>query len=229
MKLPSDVTVDGTSYREAPTKHHEMHSLTTLLRITEKRLQGPSPSFDRAHMLLAFLTIGDSGTIGRQALASSSGLGDGSVRTVLKKLKEGGYAQVNASGSSLTQRGKSAYSLLRVKLSPIISLEGSKLTVGSRQAAVAIRGGARGLGSGIQQRDSAIMVGATGATTYAIRDAKFTIPGGAKDCEKEFPGAVWRSLREKVSPREGDAVVLCGAPDELRAKLGALSAALTLL
>lgn len=190
---------------------------------------GPRPSFTQSHLLLAFLTIGARGQIGRQALARETGLGQGAIRTVLKKLRDGGYAEVNASGSRLTKRGRAAYSLLRAKLSPIVSLDASKLTVGTRQAAVGIRGGARRLESGIQQRDSAILVGADGATTYAVKDSKFVIPRGSADCEKDFPSEAWGIMRRKVAPKNGDAVVLCGARDDLTAELGALSAALTLL
>jgi hypothetical protein len=203
--------------------------LAILFRATEERHRGPSPSFDRTHILLALLAIGDSASIGRQALAREAGLGDGAVRTVLKRLRDGGYAEVDATGSHLTARGRAAYSLLRRKLSPVISLDGSELTVGSRQVAVGVRGGARRLGTGIQQRDSAIIVGAAGATTYAMKGARFTIPGSSADCEKEFPSEAWKLLRRQIAPRDGDAVILCGAQDELKAKLGALSAALTLL
>ncbi len=191
--------------------------------------KGPSPTFTKAHLFLAFLTIGSAGTIGRQALAREAGLGEGAVRTVLKKLRDDGYAEVNASGCQLTVRGRRLHSTLGKKLSAIMSFDRTQLTVGGSQAAVAVRGAARTVRSGIQQRDSAIMVGAAGATTYAIKGGKFTIPGGASDCEKEFPNLVWKVLRDKLSPRNGDAVVLCGADDSMTAKLGALSAALTLL
>lgn len=190
---------------------------------------GPRPSFTQSHLLLAFLTIGASGQIGRQALASEVGLGQGAIRTVLKKLRDGGYTEANASGSRLTKRGKEAYSLLHAKLSPIVSLDGSRLTVGSRQAAVCVRGGARRLKSGIEQRDFAILVGAAGATTYAFKGSKFIIPHGSEDCEKDFPSEAWKTLRKKLLPKDGDAVILCGAPDELVAKLGVLSAAFSLL
>lgn len=191
--------------------------------------RGPRPSFTRAHFLLAFLTIGNARLIGRQSLAQEAGLGDGAVRTVLKKLRDEGYAEVNASGSHLTPTGRAVYSRIRVKLSPIVMLDGSQLTVGKWQSAVGVRGGARRVQSGIQQRDSAIMVGAAGATTYTIKRAKFTIPGGSADCEKDFPSQAWRVLRKEIAPHDGDAVVLSGADDAMGAKLGALSAALTLL
>lgn len=190
---------------------------------------GPSPSFTPAHFLLAFLTVGDNGMIGRQALARQTGLGEGAIRTVLKKLTEYGYAETRASGCRLTASGRSTYTRVRAKLSPAIVLEGTKLTVGGVQAAVAVKDGARSIRSGIEQRDSAIVAGASGATTYAMKGGKFTIPGGSADCEKDFPSHSWAVLKKQVRPHEGDAVVLCGAKDEITAKVGAISAALTLL
>jgi hypothetical protein len=206
-----------------------MRDLPTLMGIAAVSGRGPSPSFTRAHFFLAFLTIGTSGMIGRQALAREAGMGEGATRTVLKRLRNGGYVEVNASGASLTKKGTRLLTLLRNRLLPLVALENSKLTVGKEQAAVGVRASGRRLGNGIPQRDSAIMVGATGATTYAIRGSRFTVPGGSADCEKDFPASTWKLLRKKLLPKDGDVVIVCGAQDSLRAKLGALSAALTLL
>jgi hypothetical protein len=203
--------------------------LARLLQIRERKPQGPSPTFERAHLLLAFLTIGESGTIGRHSLAVRAGLGEGAVRTVLKRLREGGFADANASGCHLTRGGQEAYSSLVKKLSPMTTIEGSRLTIGAAQVAVSVRGGGDGVKSGIEQRDSAIGLGAAGATTYVVRDSRFTMPGGSEDCEKDFPSRSWKALREQLRPKDGDAVILCGSDKEETARLGALSAALTLL
>ncbi len=206
-----------------------MRALSALLGMVDVGTTGPSPSFTRAHLFLAFLTIGSYGTIGRQALAKQSGLGEGATRTVLRRLRRGGYVEVNASGAFLTKKGKGLLQMLKGRLLPFAELENSKLTVGSEQAAAGVRGSSRRLGNGIPQRDSAIMVGATAVTTYSIRNSKFTIPGGSNDCEKDFPTGAWKSLRNKLTPRNGDIIIVCGAENALKAKLGALSAALTLL
>jgi hypothetical protein len=199
------------------------------LQIPERKPQGPSPTFERAHLLLAFLTIGESGAIGRNSLAARAGLGEGAVRTVLKRLREEGLADADASGCHLTREGQEVYSSLTRKLTPIATIKGSRLTMGVAQVAVSVRVGGSAVGSGIKQRDSAISVGAEGATTYVIRGKRFTIPGGSNDCEKEFPSRTWTVLRKHLKPRDGDAVILCGSDKEETAKLGALSAALTLL
>jgi hypothetical protein len=194
----------------------------------KKREPGPSPSFGRAHALLAFMTIAASGTIGRKALAESSGLGEGSIRTVLKKFRQGRYVTTNPLGCHLTDSGKELYESISKKLTFILPLQNSKFTVGASQVAVLVRSGASSVGSGIDQRDSAVQVGAAGATTYVIKSGRFAVPGGSPDCERDFPGGPWSALRDGLKPRNGDAVILCGARDETTAKLGALSAALTL-
>lgn len=206
-----------------------LQSVARLLQSSEKKPRGPSPTFVRAHLLLAFLTIGESTTIGRHSLAVRAGLGEGAVRTILKRLREEGLADADASGCHLTRGGQEAYSLLVTKLSPMTAIEGSRLTMGAMQVAVSVRGAGDAVKSGIEQRDSAISVGAAGATTYVVRGSRFTIPGGSNDCEKDFPSRAWTALRKRLKSKDGDAVILCGSDREETARLGALSAALTLL
>lgn len=206
-----------------------MQSLGRLLEIAAKPVQGPAPSFGKPHLVLAFMTIGESGVIGRQALAARCGLKEGPVRTVLKKLREDGYAKSNASGCYLTDAGKRVYESLLSRLSQFAPLEGSKLAIGAYQVGIVVRSGGRAVQSGLEQRDSVIGLNALGATTFVIKDEKFTVPGDASDPENEFPSKVWSVLRARLDPKDGDAVVVCGAEDETTAKLGALSAALTLL
>lgn len=206
-----------------------MPTLQGLLRITDRKPLGPFPTFDKAHLLLAFITIGQKGNVGRHALASSSGLGEGAVRTVIKRLREEGFATVRLSGCRLTPGGKRVYASLAERMSPIIAVGSSDLTVGAHQMALAVRRSSSAVASGIEQRDSAIKVGAAGATTYVIRVGKFTIPGGSFDCERDFPSGVWRSLRKELEPKEGDSVILCGAGTPTLAALGAVAAATTLL
>ena len=206
-----------------------MQSLRQLLEIAERPVKGPAPSFEKSHLVLAFLTIGESGIVGRQALAARSGLKEGPIRTVLKKLRDDGFAEANASGCFLTEAGKRAFESLRSRLSGFVPLKGSNLTIGERQVGVAVRGGGRVVQSGLEQRDSAVIIGASGATTFVIKDGKFAVPGGSRNSEKDFPGGSWRALREELGPKNGDAIIVCGAGDETTAKLGALSAALTLL
>lgn len=199
------------------------------MRLAEVRTPGPPPSYNHAQFLLAFLTIGGSGTIGRTALAKRAGLGEGAVRTVLKKLRTSGFAEVNASGCHLTASGVGVYGSLKRRLSGPLIVNSKEISLDKSQVALLIRGGGRRVKRGIEQRDSAVKAGASGAVTYTVKGGKFTMPDGSLDCERDFPSPVWNDLREELRPRDDDAVILCGSSDETTATLGALSAALTLI
>ncbi len=192
-------------------------------------MPGPLPSFTPYHLLLVIQAVGQSSAVGRQALAKSTGLGEGAIRTVLTRLKREGYIEISASGCALTGKGERAYSELKSSISETMGLRQTPLTVGEHQVAIAVRGAARRVTNGIEQRDAAIKAGADGATTFVIQSQKFRVPGGSKDCERDYPGDVWGRLRDNLKPSEGDAVIICGSSDDQHSRVGALSAALSLL
>ncbi|MDG7013770.1 MAG: hypothetical protein JRN46_06060 [Nitrososphaerota archaeon] len=206
-----------------------MAAVSTLLELVERRGQGPSPGFSREHALLAFLTIGASGEIGRQALARSLNLGEGSMRTVLRKFTHAGYVQTDTLGCHLTPSGRRLHASILRSIPKMAAIKDSQVELGKSQVAILVRPITNMAANGLVQRDSAVKVGATGAATYLIKEGKFAIPGSSPDCEKDFPGSIWRALRSELSPKDGDVVILCGAADETTAKMGALSAAFTLL
>lgn len=202
--------------------------MTSVLRM-EGAARGPSPSYTPAHLLRAILTIGEKVTVGRQALAVEIGLGEGAIRTIIKKLKHEGYLRTGASGCSLTKKGAGLYRQLRSTISKSLLLDSTPLTVGSKQVAILIRGAVKKVRGGIEQRDAAVKAGASGATTYTLIRSKFQISGGSEDCERDFPSAAWEKLRKALRPHNGDIVILCGSRDYKTSEVGALSAALTLL
>ncbi|MGD0396877.1 MAG: DUF4443 domain-containing protein [Nitrososphaerales archaeon] len=206
-----------------------MSALTALLKMDSSRGPGPAPTYSSSHVLLALLTIGKADVIGRHALAKEVGLGEGAVRTVIKWLKEDDYLTVESNGCQLTAKGKRAYSELRNVMPKTLELPRTALTVGREQVAVLVKKKSNRVRSGIEQRDSSIRAGATGATTYVIKDSKFQVPGSSVDGEKDFPSGAWVNLRSGLQPENGDVVIICGSHDRRTSFIGAMNAALTLL
>ena len=161
-------------------------------------------------------------------MAASIGVGEGSMRTILKKLRQAGLVEVDPAGIRLTKSGVRSYQAVLKKMVPPVLLQGSAFAVGESQAGVLMRSSGDAISTGIQQRDASVRVGAEGATSYALKADKFTVPGGSSDCERDFPSETWAVLRKELDPQNGDAIIVCGASDEITSKLGALSAALTL-
>jgi hypothetical protein len=216
-------------FRNATGLHGGMRSVGNLTKLTDRVAPGPSPSFSASHVILVFLTIAGSNYIGRQPLAERANLGKGAIRTILKKLRDQGYVGAIKAGCYLTPSGESLAKSIGAQIRMAETIPRSGLTVGRYHSALVLRSAGAKVKSGIEQRDSAIRTGASGATTYVMKGGRFTIPGESVDCEKEFPSEAWPSLKAGLKPKNGDAVILCGAEDQVSARLGALAAAITLL
>lgn len=206
-----------------------MPALGSLLKIAGERAAGPAPTYSLPHILIVLIAIGETKSIGRQALANKAGLGEGAIRTILKRLGKEGYMEVNSQGCKLTAEGDRVYSELKRRIPRTIMLSKSELTVGKEQVAIVVRGVASRVSGGIEQRDAAIKMRALGATTYTIKDSKFQIPMGSSDCETDFPSDMWAKLRGELQPNNGDVVIVCGSNDQKTSTLGVMSAALSLI
>jgi len=206
-----------------------LSSLAQFLKEEYRRPPGPTPSYTNAHVILAILSIGDARVIGRQALSRETGIGEGAVRTVVRRLKQANYVKTLASGCTLLPRGERLYSAIRKTIPRIVPVSHTNLTVGSVQSAALVRGVASIVTDGIAQRDAAVKAGADGATTLIVLRSKIRVPRGSQDCEGEYPGRIWGFLRRELHPEDEDVMILCGASDQLGSRIGALSAAITLL
>lgn len=216
--------IKDPEYREGP-----LAALKALLKIGVPRAPGPAPTYSSSHVLLAMLTIGGAGVIGRHALAREAGLGGGAVRTMIKWLKEDGFIKIQPDGCQLTPKGKQAYSELKSIIPKTMDLSKTSLSVGREQVAVLVKKKAGLIRTGIEQRDASIKAGADGATTYVVKGSKFQVPGSSEDAEKEFPSDAWTKLRAGLQPEDGDAVIVCGSDNRRTSFLGAVRAVLALL
>ena len=81
--------------------------------------------------------------------------------------------------------------------------------------------------NGIEQRDSAVRAGASGAVTLIFRQGRLFMPPPAKIESKEWP-EISRQLLELFQPEENDVIIIGGADTEEKAEQGARAASWTL-
>jgi DNA-binding Lrp family transcriptional regulator len=182
--------------------------------------RGPLPRFADLHVKKVLELLSRDGRMSRKEISVRTGLGEGSVRTILRKLKQRGLVSSTRAGHFLTEKGRSAVggSLDAVE----VSVPG--LTVGRANVAVLVRGASHLIKKGIEQRDEAIKAGAGGATVLVCRGGRLEFPEPFMRVKR----AAEEELMEKLRPREGD-VVIIGTADNLRAaEEGARAAARSL-
>ena len=192
--------------------------------MAEKSGPSRSPSFTGAHILIALEIIGSTLGVGRQQLARELGIGEGATRTLVKRLKDEGLIEISRGGMRLTGRGADMLSNI-IKKMRSAKLGETGITVGHNNFAVLVKGTAEYVRNGIEQRDSALLVGAMGATTLTYRNGHLTMPGMGVAIHQELED----ELISKLKPDEGDALIIGTADAPLMAELGAKAAALDLI
>jgi hypothetical protein len=202
-------------------------TLEALRDVLSSDYKGPRAVFSEVHVLKAILAIGGAGAVGRGRLGSLVGLGQGEVRTLIKRMKENDLILIQPDGCRLSRKGEREFLKLKEKIPWSSRVEAKSLGIGDECAAVLVRGAGKNVRKGIEQRDAAVRVGANGAFTALFAKGRFTIPGEGTDSEKDGPRALWSAARS-AGPREGDILIVVGADSEEAAELGTLAAALTL-
>ena len=132
--------------------------------IDEKRAPGPSPIFSILHMLYAINLLAKK-AIGRGKLARELGLGEGAVRTMVRRLKRAKLITTSEKGCSLTDYGKQLWNEYKAIFRKKIEIRKNDLTLAEKNIAILVKNRGHKVGSGIHQRDAAIKVGAKGAIT----------------------------------------------------------------
>ncbi|MQY62658.1 DUF4443 domain-containing protein [archaeon] len=202
--------------------------LEIIERVTRKIAPGPAPSFNEAHVVKALEIIGNYRIVGRIRLSKELWLGEGTTRTLLKHLKNEGIIQSSRSGISFSEDGKRLFSDLRSKLSEGVDVPSSPLTVGSFNIGILVRDSAKAVGSGMEQRDTAIKSGASGATTLIFSSNKLSLPTGEENLSESMP-ELHDKLVTQFKPKENDVIIVgCGENRET-AEIGAKMAAIKLL
>ena len=203
--------------------------MRTLGKVASKLAPGRAPYFIEAHLVKALKIVDSEGPVGRVRLSKILGLGEGAVRTLVKHLKNEGLIKISRTGIILTDSGKKLSSFLTSRISSETEVPQSSLTVGPFNIAVLVKNVADHIKYGLEQRDAAIKVGASGATTLIFSHGGLVMPGAeGEDVFKNIP-AIRDVLISKLKPREGDVVIIGSGNDRLTAELGAIAAALETL
>lgn len=202
--------------------------LGTLEKAAIKLAPGRAPLFIEAHLVKALMTIDYEGTVGRIKLSKTLGLGEGTIRTMIRHLENEKLIDISKLGISLTNSGRKLTTTLKSRLSKEIEVPRSSLTIGPFNVAILVKKAADAVRGGVEQRDAAIKIGALGATTLIYRHGSLCMPVVDEDVFQHAP-TVREALISKLKPQENDVIIIGSANDKLTAALGAIAAVLETL
>jgi len=180
--------------------------------------------YNEAHIIQALFLISQR-PVGRMNLMGELKLGEASVKTLLKNLKDNGMIISTRRGHELTSKGKAFLTRILKMLEKPKEIDISDYTVSKENYAIVVKKASNKVKMGVEQRDEAIKVGADGATTFIFKSGKLWFPGTNEKANE--------NLTEKVSKlfelKDGDVVIIGSAKNKYKAREAAIMAALSLL
>ncbi len=186
-------------------------------RMSWKR--GAYPEFSLEDALAAVFMLRN--PTGRKAISEELGLGEGSVRTLLKKLSALGIISSTQKGHFLNDKGVEL-------LNQILNLFSEPIRVGEVEGmpAVALKVRKPPEFKSIELRDEAIRFFARGAMLLLIKDNEAIFPEDGRKLGEMLPELAERIKALKAE--EGDLVVITWAEDKANALKSAIRVAVSL-
>lgn len=204
-----------------------MHTyVKTLQKVANRYAPSRALSFDIVHVFKTLQLIQERGHVSRDGLREELELGEGTVKTLLRHLKMQNLIESTNAGTTMTKNGNLFFSELSDSMPREIGLSKCAITLGKYNYAVLVKHMSSAIRSGIEQRDAAIKMGASGATTLLFKENKFLIPRIDYDALKD-DHHLSEQLIENLHPKDGD-VLIIGSDNrsKKKAEFAAKSAAL---
>jgi predicted transcriptional regulator len=195
-------------------------------QVSSKKAPGPSTSFSIFHVYYALELMAQQ-PLGRNKLAEKLSVGDGAVRTIISRLREAELIDTAKNGCNLTEKGKAVWKQFEEVFPKQVDLPKSELTNAEFNHAFLVKGAAEKVGSGIDQRDAAIIAGARRALVIVCKNGRLGIQAVSDDIGKQYPKAAKQIL--EMQPGDTDVVIVASAETPLKAKRGAFAAAWSLV
>jgi hypothetical protein len=202
--------------------------LRALTRVATKYAPSRGLSFGVVHVFKALQLMDKNGRVGREFLCRELGLGEGSIKTLVKHLKMNNLIRTSNRGTMMTDRGQALYSQLIQSMPAEAPLPNCSVALGRFNHAVLVKELSYAIRSGIEQRDAAIGIGGIGATTLLFLDGKFVMPTAGRGQDSLKRDHRTRALiLDRLEPVHGDVIIVGSADTDRRtAEMAAKNAAI---
>ena len=200
-------------------------NIRTLQKIVSRRGSSKILSFGEPHVLKGLQILSKEGYVSRKSFCKYLKIGEGAVKTLILHLKQVGLADSVRAGTFLTKKGSRFVNEFNEIITMECSVGASEFTKSKNNYAVLLHNFRARIRYGIEQRDAAIVYGATGAITMIFHKNKFVFPGEESDCLKSDL-RTRRILFDRLRPNESDVIILVSANNPLTAEIAAKNSAL---
>ncbi len=158
----------------------------------------------------------------RNTLCRQLHIGEGAVKTLILHMKEQKIIDSARAGTYLTEKGKKFAKEIIDAIPDECTIKKSTIFSGRYNHAILIKNQAKAIRAGLEQRDFAILYGATIALTLVYKSGRFSFPGE----EEVLVDKKTLDSLMSMNPEENDVVIITSADDPFVAEVSAKNSAL---
>lgn len=199
--------------------------IKTLQNIVTRRRYRKILTFSAPHVFKALQILSRQKYVSRVTFCSELYLGEGSVKTLILHLKEDGLVESIRAGSFLTPKGKQFLKKFLEVIPAQCFINSCYIARGKYNFAILLKNYANKIGNGMQQRDYAILYGASGAITLAYKKNEFIFPREQIDCLSNDTKTK-DTLISNLHPEDDDIVIIASAGERFIAEISAINSVL---
>jgi len=181
-------------------------------------------TFGVPHVFKALQLLHRDRFVSRSTFCRELHIGEGAVKTLILHLKAKKLVGTARAGTYLTDRGKKFSKSILDTVKDESTIKKSRTVSGKYNHAVLINDFAHVVKTGLEQRDFAILYGASVALTLTYNDGRFSFPGEGRDAlagDKKTLEALMN-----MSPKDRDVVIITSADDPFVAEVSVKNSAL---
>lgn len=202
-----------------------------ILDLSMTRYRNVPNRYHPHHLMLMLLIIGERQPLGRYDITENLTIGEGSVRTLLRRLTEADYLISEPhQGQRLAQKGQELFDAIKRDIPKGLFLKLGDLVVHDYSYANIVRGKASMVTDGILQRDNAMTYGGhgnAGATTLVMEHNMLIMPPDDTNIllKNEQESLL---ILDVFRPRNNDVIIIGASNERNMAREASMAASMTL-
>ena len=212
-------------YKANFSKKNMKDHIQILQNIVSRKGSSKILTFSIPHVFKAIQLLSEEKFVSRSKLCKELHLGEGAIKTLILHLKETKMVDTTKSGTFLTAKGKKFSEKLNKIIKNECKIGRCKITSAKYNHAIILKDYSFAVKTGLEQRDYAIMYGASGCTTLFYQNNRFVFPGEDKECLRNDEKSR-NKLIQNLNPDEGDVIIISSSTDPFVAEVSAKNSAL---
>ena len=201
-------------------------TIKTLQKVVKRKGSSKTLSFSMPHILKSIFHLSNQKYVSRSNFCKEIQLGEGAVKTLIGHMKEEGLVETIKSGTFLTKKGQKVAEKFYDAIPAQGFLKKCDITKGKFNYVIRIKKEfASNLGNGMQQRDYAILYGASDSLTLNHDKKEFFFIGDKMKCF-DNESETKMDLIDKVNPNNGDVIIITSSDDKFVAEISAINTAI---